>query len=268
MGRIEHPAKELLDQFRTEGASVQLQTPPWPKGKLDAALRRGPHKSAKDNIAFLRSEFADMINKGHWTLLPVQLVDGRLVLRVSPLGVVPQRDLRPRTICDYTYFGVNDDIECTAPAEAMQFGRALQRVLSRTHHSNPKFSPVYLSKIDIADGFYRVWVKSEDIPNLSMLFPNRPGEPQLLGFPLTLPMGLKESPPYFCAITETVTDLANSTMATNVVLPAHRRDTVSKTPPKIEPAVSPTTTLQLPPPLVVPMHQSTTAALLLGRLCG
>ena len=85
-------------------------------------------------------------------------------LRISPLGVAPQRDRRPRLIVDYTFSGVIADTLALAPKEAMQFGRALQRVLTTIVHANKKYGPVFLSKIDIADGFYRVWVQIADIP--------------------------------------------------------------------------------------------------------
>mgnify|MGYP000190099804 CR=1 FL=1 len=38
----------------------------------------------------------------------------------------------------------------------MQFGKALQRVLTKILHSHPQFGPVYMSKIDTADGFYQL----------------------------------------------------------------------------------------------------------------
>ena len=48
--------------------------------------------------------------------------------------------------------------------------------------ADPRFGPVYLSKIDIADGFYRIWLLLRDIPKLGVLFPNREGEPQIVDF--------------------------------------------------------------------------------------
>jgi hypothetical protein len=39
------------------------------------------------------------------------------------------------------------------PHEAMQFGRALERLLFHIRHANPRYGPVYLNKIDISDGF-------------------------------------------------------------------------------------------------------------------
>jgi hypothetical protein len=90
-------------------------------------------------------------------------------LRVSPMGVVPQRERRPRVIVDYSFFGVNDDMVKLAPREAMQFGKALERILGHIVEAPPAHGPVYLLKIDIADGFYRIWLNENDI--LPLLFP-------------------------------------------------------------------------------------------------
>ena len=170
-----------------------------------------------------------MIRKGQWILLPADMVEHLQHLRLSPLGVIPQRDRRPRTISDYTFYKVNEDTVPLAPSDAMQFGGALHHLLYQIVSANPRFGPVYLSKIDISDGFYRVWLLPRDIPKLGVLFPQHPGEPPLVGFPLVLPMGWVSSPPYFCAATETVADLANATAATAHDPSPHRLDAVSET---------------------------------------
>jgi len=228
VGSIPHPAAPFLSYIREHGVPVLMLTPPWSKGRLKAALSRGPHKSAKENIQFLREEFAAMIQKGQWVILPARLLEDEEELRLSPLGVVPQRDRRPRTICDYTYFAVNADTFEWAPQSAMQFGKALPRILWRIHHSNPRHGPVHIAKIDLSDGFYRVPLQPEDMMKLAVLFPSRPGEEPLIGLPLTLPMGWKESPPGFCSATETVADIANANIrARHIPLP-HRFDEVSE----------------------------------------
>jgi hypothetical protein len=96
----------------------------------------------------------DLILKGQWVLLPADLVLQAPNLRISPLGVVPQRERRPRTICDYSFFLVNLDTIPLDPDESTQFGRALWCILSTVHHADPRLGPIFLSKIDIADGFY------------------------------------------------------------------------------------------------------------------
>jgi hypothetical protein len=122
------------------------------------------------------------MRKGQWVLLPADLVLHEPTLRLSPLGVVPQRDRRPCTICDYSFFIVNLETIPLAPSEAMQFGRALWRVLSTNHHADHRLGPVYLSKIDIADGFYRLIVNAVDVAKLGVAVPTESGTPKSLAF--------------------------------------------------------------------------------------
>ncbi len=48
--------------------------------------------------------------------------------------------------------------------------------------------------------------------SLVVVIPNNASNtaPPLIAIPLTLPMGWAHSPPYFCAFTETITDMANN----------------------------------------------------------
>ena len=154
-----------------------------------------------------------MIEKQQWIVLPADLVIKQFGLRLSPLGLVPQRGRRDRMISDYSFFDVNQETLKLAPDEAMQFGRTLWRLLYRIHHANDQFGPVYLSKVDLSDGFYRLWLNPMDTIRLAALFPSRPGEPKLVAIPLTNPMGWVSSPPNFSACTETVADLANADLA-------------------------------------------------------
>ena len=176
----------------------------------------------------------DFCQQGYWAVVPYATVRQWRKLRISPLGVVPQRDRRPRLIVDYSFSGVNEDTVPLAPTEAMQFGRALQRVLTTIVRADPRYGHVYLSKIDIADGFYRVWLRTRDIPKLGVALPTTPGQPRLIAFPLVLPMGWVESPPYFSTLTETACDLANSNLRARPRRPrttAHRLEAVATTPP-------------------------------------
>ena len=125
------------------------------------------------------------------------------------MGVVPQRERRPRTIVDYSFSGINQEAHRGAPPEAMQFGCALERVLRKVVTADTAEGPLYLLKIDLSDGFYRVRLRAQDAPMLGVAFPVAPGEPLLTAIPLVLPMGWTESPPYFCTTTETIVDLAN-----------------------------------------------------------
>ena len=134
-------------------------------------------------------------------------------LRLSPLGVVPQRERRPRLIVDLTFWGINLETISFVPKEAMQFGRSLERLLFYVRHADPAFGPVYMAKFDIANGFYRVPLDPRSALALAVVLPRfHASEPHLIAVPLVLPMGWTESPPAFCALTESITDVVNARM--------------------------------------------------------
>jgi hypothetical protein len=58
-------------------------------------------------------------------VLPVSTVINHMELQLSPIGVVPQHERQRRIICDYTFYGINEDSVPTGPHEAMRFGNAL-----------------------------------------------------------------------------------------------------------------------------------------------
>ncbi|KAL7552808.1 hypothetical protein ACHAWF_016067 [Thalassiosira exigua] len=114
----------------------------------------------------------------------------------------------------------------------MQFGRALQQFFQRIYNAHPRHGPVHTMKVDISNGFDRVWLSSADVPTLGMALPTTAGEEQLMAFPLVLPMGWVESPPHFCAVTENVADMANNTLHYGGhVGDIHRLDEVADSPP-------------------------------------
>ena len=74
--------------------------------------------------------------------------------------------------------------------EAMRFGGALQRILKQVLTADPCLVTVYLSKVDLADAYIRLWVKMEDFPSVAFLVPKKnTSNTQLVGFHLSLPMG-------------------------------------------------------------------------------
>lgn len=213
VGKLPHPAASLLHHLRCHGAPIPMMTGPWTEGRKQMAIERGPHQSSNEYKEFVREEFTDFVQKQFWTILPYELIKHMTNLRLSPLGVVPQRERRPRLIVDLSYFGINQECLSIAPNDAMQFGRALQRLLYKILIANPAHGPVYLSKIDIADSFYRLRLAPRDIPKLGVLLPRHEGESAMVAFPMVLPMGWVNSPPYFCAATETAADLMNGALA-------------------------------------------------------
>lgn len=226
---LPHPASRLLKHYKTHGAPVKFSTGAWSKYTLENALERGPHRSCMEYIDFLHEEFIDMINKQQWIILPYSEAKELPGLRLSPPGVVPQRGRRPRWIVDYSWWKVNEETLPLAPKEAMQFGHALDRILREILLADPKLGPIYLSKLDISDGFYRINLAIDDIPKLGVVFPVKEGEEPLVAFPLVLPMGWANSPPIFSAATETSADLANEAIQRGDAPPSHPLDDLAAT---------------------------------------
>jgi hypothetical protein len=93
--------------------------------------------------------------------------------------------------------------------ESMHFGHALDHLVWSIVHADPTYGPVFLSKTDLKDGFYRVYLAPRDAAKLGVVFPSLPGEPPLIAIPLALSMGWKNSLPIFSTATETIADVTN-----------------------------------------------------------
>jgi hypothetical protein len=178
-----------------------------------------------------------MMRKGQWIVLPASLARKLKGIRISPVGIVAQHDRHPRTIVDYSLYDVNYGTSPIAPGQSMQFGCALYRILRVILEAQPRFGPMYMCKIDIADGFYHVWMLPADIPKLGVVLPTMEGEEPLISFPLALPMGWVNSLPYVCAATETICDLASTSIKARNTFKVHRLDDVSGTPVPPEPLI-------------------------------
>jgi hypothetical protein len=174
LDNVPHPARHLLHLYKHHSAPVKFPAPPWTRLQVKRALSRGPHKSTHEYLDYLEEEFVDMINKGQWVVLPYSAVKDLPGLQISPPGVVPQRDCRPRWIVDYSWWDVNANTLPLAAMDAMQFGHALDQILHEILLSNPLLGPVHLIKLDISDGFYRIALNVDDIPKLGVAFPRPP----------------------------------------------------------------------------------------------
>ena len=252
-------ARLLLDHLRHRGAGVPLRTGPWTRDRLRAAATRGSHRSAKDEVQFVCEEMLEFCTQGFWTVLPFRVALHLQHLRLSPLGVFPQRNRRPRLIMDYTFSGVNDETVRLTPPQAMQFGKALHRILRKLVYAHPWYGPVWLAKIDIADGFYRIGLRPCDIPRLGVILPATGADKPLVALPLALPMGWVESPPYFTSVTETACDLLNINVRRWGTVNPHPLELLAATKPPDDDTIPgagwPTrlakagSTMQRPPPL-------------------
>ena len=102
-----------------------------------------------------------------------------------------ERDRRPRWLGNYSYFKTNTETLPVACLYAMQYGRALDRLISEIVYVDPALGYVYLLKADVSDGFYRIGLLPEDAPELGLIFPSGKEEEPMVSIPLTLPMGCK-----------------------------------------------------------------------------
>ena len=220
---IPHTARNYLQQLRDHGTQVRLDDPPWDTTKISLSAERGAHPSALVHRQFLRGEFADFIEAGFWVVLPLKqlLALPDADLRLSPMAVKDEFNRRPRVIIDHTWFGVNEHTIAELPKEVMQFGGTLPRLLWILRHANPAKGQVYLSKFDIDNGFYRMFLDADDALKLAAIMPRYDGEEQLIAVPLAQTMGWTNSPPTFCAASETAADLANANLYRRTV-PPHR----------------------------------------------
>jgi hypothetical protein len=94
-----------------------------------------------------------------------------------------------------------------------------------------------------------VWLHLADIPKLGVALPTSHGHSQLVAFPLALPMGWVESPPFFTTITVTPCDLAIWSCV-HAILRVHTTFTGWNTWQRHRPAIHhPNTNLHAPRPL-------------------
>ena len=133
---------------------------------------------------------------------------------IEPPIVIKQRERRPRSVGDYSFYGLNDESLPLAATESMQFGHAFERFLRELLLANIALGLLFLSKTDISDGFYQIDFAPSYIPKLGLVFPqsslSSSPEDQLVFLPLVLPMGWGNSPPILTTATETVEDITNA----------------------------------------------------------
>ena len=113
-----------------------------------------------------------MVEKGQWVVLSYLVDKGLLGIRLSPPGVKVERDQRPHWLGDYSYFKTNAETLPVAFLSAMQYGRALDRLIREIVYAYPARDYVYMLKADISDGFYRIGLRPEDAPKLGLILPS------------------------------------------------------------------------------------------------
>ena len=234
---LHHPAAGQLLQYATGGCPVNSGQN-WTMEMIETAIARGPHVSAlvPEAIEQLNLEVIDKAKKGQcrvveWEQLKKDGVPPQL--KISPIAMIPHKSRMFRAILDLSFSvrlrdgskvtSVNDGTTLEAPAGAIdQLGHSLMRVIHAFAEADPD-AKIFMVKFDIKDGFWRLDCQKGEEWNFAYVLPQAAGEPVRLVIPTSLQMGWVESPPYFCAASETARDVGEQYMETPVgSLPRHK----------------------------------------------
>ena len=94
---------------------------------------------------------------------------------------------------------------------------------------DPIQGPVRVSKLDVTDAYHRGTVKPAQVGTFAYVIPSAPGDEGIfICIDLVLPMGWVDSPKFFCAFSETMTDVANALVDSELPVPSYRA--ISKIP--------------------------------------
>eukprot|EP00956_Cyclotella_meneghiniana_P003235 scaffold3946_cov41-Cyclotella_meneghiniana.AAC.2 len=179
---LHHPSAGALLQYATQGCPCNTGKD-WTKEQIWAAVQRGPHVSSLEPDAIEQMEL-EIAEKEKQVRLKNE--EGKQI-------EVPS---------------VNDSTNLEAPSGAInQLGHSLERIIHAFAEA-PEDAKIFMAKFDIKDGFWRLNAEQGYEWNFAYVLPQREGEPTKLVVPLSLQMGWVESPPYFCAASETARDVA------------------------------------------------------------
>ena len=235
-----HPAEKLLTGYATEGCPVDCGEN-WTEERIREMVMHGPHKSAtsKEAIAALHEETQAKVTKGFAKMVRFGDIKDNLPknLKISPVACIPHKSKKFRVILDlsfklktkHTIFpSVNDTTIKMAPPEAMvQLGACVKRLIATMAENYDKEKPFKFCKLDIKDGFWRLVVHEQDAWNFCYVLPSKDGkhipiDETILVVPNSLQMGWCESPPFFCAASETARDIIDTLIRENTILPPHK----------------------------------------------
>jgi hypothetical protein len=217
-----HPAAATLQQYAMHGCPTNTGKP-WTLEQIQTAMDRGPHVSAlvPEAMAALDVEVAEKVANGQARL--IRWNDIRHApppqLNISPVAMVPHNSRAYRAILDLSFPvhlnpsttlpSVNSSTTKTAPKAAIdQIGHVLPRIIHAfaTAEDDAK---IFMAKWDIKDGFWRLDCEVGEEWNFCYVLPSSFGSDDIvLVVPTSLQMGWIESPPYFCAASETARDVA------------------------------------------------------------
>ena len=236
---LNHPAAPLLHSYATKGCPVDCG-PNWSRTQIEAALKYGSHPSAQtdDTRECLIQETQQKVKEGFARVISYKDIKHKIPpnLKLSPVAMIPHKSRKYRAILDLSFQlratqskkhpSVNDATIKQAPAEAMrELGNVVKRILAKIEDGRQKDpnAEFLFAKLDIKDGFWRLVVNPNDAWNFCYAIPNKdrttPLDDTRIVVPNSLQMGWCESPPFFCAASETGRDVISTLL--NTQLPPH-----------------------------------------------
>ena len=233
---LHHPAAALLTEWATYGCPAYTGGE-WSREQMQAAIDRGPHQSAMtpEALAHFKEEVEEKVRLGQARLVEWDTIkhDPPPQLKISPVAAIPHKSKAYRSILDLSFRlrledggvipAVNDTTTKSAPQGAChQLGHVLKRLIHAFAEARED-AKVFMAKWDIKDGFWRLDCQAGEEWNFAYVLPEGEGKPVRLVVPTSLQMGWIESPPYFCAASETARDVAVEYCETKIgALPRHK----------------------------------------------
>ena len=222
-----HDAIPLMNAYAQDGCPVDCG-PPWSRATVELLLQRGPHRSAmiKKAVRQLRTETLEKCEQGYARVMKWKDLKANMPknLKISPVAMIPHNSKPYRCILDLSftftcdgkvYPSVNDTTTpCAPPAAMTQLGQSMHRIIAHMAANYNLAVPFRFAKLDIKDGFWRVKVNDADAWHFCYVLPTLTPTDSLddveIVIPNSLQMGWCESPPFFCAVTETARDIITS----------------------------------------------------------
>ena len=234
---MNHPATDLLQHYADNGCPVDCGKD-WSREHIETLLQKGPHKSStsQEAVDAFNTELKEKIRNGYSKVVRYGDIKKNLPkkLKISPVAMIPHKSRSFRTILDLSFQlrlkgiiqdSVNSATKRMAPAESMvQLGQCMQRIVALLADNYDPKNPFVFSKLDIKDGFWRMSVNEDDAWNFCYVLPTVESPTNiddiLIVVPSCLQMGWCESPPFFCAASETARDVI-TTLLQELTLPKH-----------------------------------------------
>ena len=117
---------------------------------------------------------------------------------------------------------VNGTTDREVAPDSLRFGRYLPRILQQIWEADLVQVPFQVSKLDVTDVYHRGTLRPCQVGTYAYVIPLAPGDKGcIICIDLVLPMGWVDSTKFFCASSETLTDVANALVDTDLPVPSY-----------------------------------------------